>query len=123
MRVLVVDDEPGIRRQLTFLLEDEGFDVTAVESGSLALKAAEEASFDVVILDVRLPDIPGTRVFSTLVDRGAQSHVIIISGHAVQDDVRDARSAGAQFLSKPLDTQRLLELMGNWRPQKEGEQG
>ena len=119
MRVLVVDDEPGIRRQLTFLLEDEGYDVVAVDSGAAALKEAQESPFDVIILDVRLPDIPGTAVFAALSSRGSPAHAIIISGHAVQEEVSEARAAGARFLSKPLDVQRLLDLIAHWRPQPE----
>src|SRR5947209_8253191 len=55
--VLVVEDDHGLRRQLTYLLEDEGYTVEAVGTGSDALAISAERRFDIVILDVRLPDI------------------------------------------------------------------
>lgn len=110
-RVLVVDDDDGVRRQLTYLLEDEGYEVEAAASGSAALATAAEADFDVVILDVRLPDVSGIEVFEAFRRRSDSMKAIIVSGFLVDEEIAAAEGRGAHFLAKPVDSDRLLSLL------------
>src|SRR5258708_1037802 len=109
--VLVVDDDDGIRRQLSYLLEDEGYHVEVVATGLAALSAAQESSFDVVILDVRLPDVSGIEVFEAFRRRSDSIKTIIVSGFLVDEEIAAAEHRGAHFLAKPVDSTRLLSLL------------
>jgi DNA-binding response OmpR family regulator len=109
--VLVVDDDDGVRRQLTYLLEDEGYHVRAASTGYAALSAASDASCDVVILDVRLPDLSGLEVFEAFRRRSEAVKTIIVSGFLVDDQIADVQTRGAHFLAKPLDGGELLSLL------------
>lgn len=110
-RVLVVDDDDGVRRQLSYLLEDEGYDVKVAATGSAALMVAQEHAFDVVILDVRLPDLSGIEVFEAFQSRSTSVKTIIVSGYLVDEEIAAAESRGAHFLAKPVDSDRLLKLL------------
>ena len=110
-RVLVVDDDDGVRRQLSYLLEDEGYEVQVAATGSAALSVLEAHAFDVVILDVRLPDLSGLEVFDTFRDRSRSVKTIIVSGYLVDEEIAAAEGRGAHFLAKPVDSDRLLKLL------------
>lgn len=110
-RVLVVDDDEGVRRQLCYLLEDEGYDVEVAASGAAALAVAAASSFDVVILDVRLPDVSGIEVFEAFRRRSEMVKTIIVSGFLVDEEIAAAEGRGAHFLAKPVDSDRLLRLL------------
>lgn len=110
-RVLVVDDDEGVRRQLCYLLEDEGYEVEAAATGQAALDVSAASSFDVVILDVRLPDVSGIEVFEAFRRRSEVVKTIIVSGFLVDEEIAAAEGRGAHFLAKPVDANRLLTLL------------
>ena len=110
-RVLVVDDDEGVRRQLSYLLEDEGYAVEVVATGAAALAAARASSFDIVILDVRLPDVSGIEVFESFRKSSGSIKTIIVSGFLVDEEIAAAEGRGAHFLAKPVDAGRLLKLL------------
>ena len=110
-RVLVVDDDEGVRRQLSYLLEDEGYAVEVVATGEAALAAARASSFDIVILDVRLPDVSGIEVFESFRKSSGSIKTIIVSGFLVDEEIAAAEGRGAHFLAKPVDAGRLLKLL------------
>ena len=64
--ILIVDDDTGIRIMLSSVLNDGGYLVEAVENGKKALKACEESSFDVALIDIELPDMEGTELLNKL---------------------------------------------------------
>jgi CheY-like chemotaxis protein len=110
-RVLVVDDDEGVARQLCYLLEDEGYEVEVAKTGRAALAAANEGSFDVAILDVRLPDLSGIEVFEAFRLRASSVKTIIVSGFLVDEEIARAETRGAHFLAKPVDAVALLDLL------------
>ena len=73
IRVLIVDDEVGIRTSLSGVLEDEGYEASAVESGEACLEALAERQFDVVLLDIWLPGIDGLEVLERMKSGGRSS--------------------------------------------------
>src|SRR5437762_5718497 len=81
-RILIVDDEPGIRQSLKGVFEDEGFQTEAVSSGEECLKKLEQAAYDLVLLDIWLPGIDGIETLRRLREKSSKTHVIMISGHA-----------------------------------------
>jgi two-component system nitrogen regulation response regulator NtrX len=112
MRILVCDDEPGIRRTLSQILADEGYEVEAVGLGQEALARAlvgDAASLDAVFLDVWLPDIDGLTVLDRVRAGGSDLPVVMISGHGTVETAVQAVKRGADdFLEKPLSLERVL---------------
>jgi two-component system nitrogen regulation response regulator NtrX len=108
-RVLVIDDEKAIRETLSEILSDEGYAVTAVESGEEGLRRFLDESFDLVFLDVWLRDRDGLSVLEAAAGRLADAPVVMISGHAsVETAVRAVRLGAYDFLEKPLSLDRVV---------------
>jgi two-component system OmpR family response regulator len=103
-RLLVVDDEEGIRSMLTMALEFLGYSVTSTATGRQALEAVSRQSPDLVLLDVNLPDISGFDVCRTLRERGVGVPVLFLTGLGrVDDRVRGLDLGGDDFLTKPFE--------------------
>lgn len=113
-RILIVDDEAGIRQTLRGILEDEGHSVTAAADAvsGQALMASDE--FDLVLLDVWLPDRDGLEILEELREGDFQTPVIVISGHGNIDTAVKAMRIGAHdFLEKPLTLNRVVVSVEN----------
>jgi two-component system nitrogen regulation response regulator NtrX len=111
-RILIVDDEEGIRSTLSSILEDEGYRVTAVGTAAEASRLGAEA-FDAVLLDLWLPDRDGMELLGELRD-GGFGPVIVISGHGTVDTaVRATRLGAYDFLEKPLSLSRVVVTVQN----------
>jgi len=108
VRVLVVDDEPAIRRYLTVLLSAHGYTVFEAGSGQTALSAVLADRPDVVILDLGLPDLDGIEV-TRLLREWTRMPIIILSVRGQEADKIAALDAGADdYLTKPFGTGELL---------------
>ncbi len=111
-RVLICDDEPGIRTTLRQILEDEGYEVDTVGGGLDVLSRVLEGSGprpDALLLDVWLPDLDGLEVLSRLRAATVGLPVIMISGHGnVETAVTAVRNGADDFLQKPLSLERVL---------------
>jgi CheY-like chemotaxis protein len=84
-RVLVVDDEPVMRELLTLMLEPQGFQVDVAENGEQALRAMEATSFDLVLLDLRMPRMSGWEVIQRLKAQAAPPPVVAMSGMGTEE--------------------------------------
>ncbi len=108
-RVLVVDDERGVREALRQILEYEGIEVQTVDSGDAALKAYPEFHPHLVFLDVKMAGLDGLETLARLRELDAGAHIVMISGHGTIQTAVEATQLGAyDFLEKPLDTDRIL---------------
>jgi two-component system nitrogen regulation response regulator NtrX len=108
-RVLVVDDEAAIREAIRTTLEYEGYEVDEARSGREALEAIGRESWDVVLLDIKMPAMDGLEVLESLASRAVRVAVIMVSGHAdIQTAVEATRLGAYDFLEKPLNRDRLL---------------
>jgi two-component system, NtrC family, nitrogen regulation response regulator NtrX len=113
-RILVVDDEQGIRDTLRQILEDEGYSVDEAESGELALTFAEARDYDVILLDVWLPEMDGIQVLERLGGTGFTGEVLIISGHgSIETAVKATKLGAFDFIEKPLSLERVLLTVSN----------
>ena len=102
-RVLVVDDEPGIRTALVRGLGAEGMEVEAVGDGHSALAAAVTGGFDVIVLDIILPGLSGYRVLERLRAAGVDTPVLLLSAKDGEFDQADGLDLGADgYLVKPF---------------------
>ncbi len=115
-RILVVDDEPGIRETLTGVLEDEGYEVESTESGEQCLDLLATRTFPVVLLDVWLPGIDGLETLERLGDLDASRKpvVVVISGHGnIASAVRATKLGAYDFLEKPLSIEKVILAVRN----------
>ncbi len=113
-RVLVVDDEKGIREALTQVLEYEEIDVQACAAGSEALQRYPEFRPHLVFLDVKMQGMDGLETLRKLRELDPHAQVVMISGHGTIQTAVEATQLGAyDFLEKPLDTDRILLTLRN----------
>lgn len=112
--VLIVDDEPDIRVLVRLALERAGYTVTEAASGTEALGMLQEHELDVVLLDVRMPDLSGWDVLEQLGERtpGAGPRFIMLSAHVDAAARAQAAAAGAEYMSKPFLPQQLVAAIG-----------
>lgn len=107
--ILVADDEAGIRESLTIILEDEGYDCTAVEDGDAAIEAIDESSFDIIISDLKMPKTDGLGVLEHALQKSSETLTIIITAHAtVETAIQALRKGAADYILKPLDFDEVL---------------
>ncbi|MFB3915357.1 MAG: sigma-54-dependent transcriptional regulator [Terriglobales bacterium] len=107
-KILIVDDEKLVRWSLRQKCQEWGYQVVEAESGSAALRLAHNESPDLVLLDVRLPDIGGLEVLRQLKENGDARAVIMITADPQLDDVKSALKLGAyDFVGKPLNFDEL----------------
>ncbi len=112
-KILVVDDESSIRRTLKEILEFEKHDVDTASNGVEALVMAKEISYDVILLDIKMPEMDGIEVLDNLM-KYSNVPVIMISGHGTIDTAVEAIKKGAyDFIVKPPDLNRLLIAVRN----------
>jgi two-component system, NtrC family, response regulator AtoC len=108
-RVLIVDDEPGIRRVLSLFLSGHGHAVVEAASGEEAIELSSRTGFDAVLLDLSLGGMTGLETLKQLRDRDAALACIVITAHGNIRNAVDAIRAGAvDFLTKPFDNDQLL---------------
>jgi two-component system nitrogen regulation response regulator NtrX len=113
-RLLVIDDEKGIRAALAQLLEYEGYDVRAASSGAEGLTIYEQWKPQLVFLDVKMAGMDGLETLKRLRERDPAAVVVMISGHATIQNAVEATQLGAyDILEKPLDTDRILVTLRN----------
>lgn len=106
----LVDDEESIRKAASFALKTAGYDVIAYTSGVEFLRTAKSAEVGCVILDVRMPEMDGLQVQTTMAARGINMPVIVLTGHGDVSVAVQAMKGGAiDFLEKPFEKAALLE--------------
>jgi DNA-binding NtrC family response regulator len=107
--VLIIDDEAEIRESLQTLLELEGYDVDAAATGEEGIAKLEERPFDLVLLDLALPDRNGIELLPEIRAHDFQIAIIMITAYGtVEDAVRAMQAGAANFLQKPWDNEKLL---------------
>jgi len=104
MRVLLVEDDPSVSRSVAFLLRSNGLVVDQVESGEEALELARHYDYDIVVLDLMLPDVEGYDVVRRMRASRIDTPVLVISGQGrIQAKIKSFGVGADDFLSKPFD--------------------
>ena len=112
--ILVVDDELNILDVVGEILEDEGYLVTKASNATEAREAKSKKKFDLILLDIWMPDIDGISLLNEWASQGNLVPVIMMSGHATIDTAMEATRLGAiNFIEKPLSISRLLKVIDN----------
>ena len=112
LHLLFVDDEPALRSLMAERLGERGFEVIEADSGEKAIQLLEQFAFDVVITDLRMPGIDGTRVIETALERYPSIVGIVITGYGTMKDAVDAIKRGASdFIAKPFQFDELMHVL------------
>ena len=118
-KLLIIDDERGIRNTLREILTDEGHEVEVAENGKQGLEMAQAKTFDLIYSDIKMPEMDGLEVLKALKNSekdengdatlNGETPIVMISGHGDVETAVQALKAGAyDFLLKPLDLNRIL---------------
>lgn len=111
-RILVVEDDPGLRFTMTDNLEEAGFSVTAADDGAEAIRMLESETFDVVVTDIRLPGKDGLEVLGEAKKKSPSPSVIIVTSYGSIESAVAAMKLGAEdYLTKPFSMEELLLLL------------
>jgi two-component system nitrogen regulation response regulator NtrX len=118
-KVLIIDDEEGIRSSLKMLFEYEGYEVVLAANGEAGLKIADREDPDLVLLDIKMPQMDGMEVLKRLKAQEPSPPVVILSGHGTVQTAVEATKLGAfDFIEKPPETERILLVARNALSQK-----
>ncbi len=113
-RILIVDDEPGVRSALGGVLRDEGYEVETVARGEDCLDRATRQPPDVILLDVWLPGMDGLVALGKLRERQLDAEVVLISGHGnIESAVRAIKMGAFDFVEKPLSLEKTVLVVRN----------
>lgn len=110
-RILVVEDNPDNMKLVTWILEDEGYDVTPAYSGEDCLTLASDQEFDLVLMDISLPGIDGKEATQRLRQTEAYRNkpIIALTAHAIKGEDEEILQSGVtELITKPLDEEKLL---------------
>ncbi len=119
-KILVIDDQKSIRNTLKDILEYESHEVLLAENGEEGVELFDKNKFDLVLCDIKMPNMDGMEVLDVIVEKNADIPVIMISGHGNIDTAVEAIKKGAyDFIEKPLDLNRLLVTVKNAQERKD----
>lgn len=108
-RILLVDDEPGLRRTLSDRLRKEGYAVDTAANGAVALELARKSHYDVVILDLNLPAKDGVHVCQELRRDGQHVAVLMLTARdSIADKITGLKSGADDYMTKPFESAELL---------------
>jgi len=118
--ILVVDDQFGDRETLKEMLENKGYRVATAKDGVEAIEMVKERHYDIIFLDVKLPDMNGVQVFEQVKQIDPQAAVIMMTGYSMEDLVRKAINEGIYTcIHKPFDMEKVIGLVEQiWKQKK-----
>ncbi len=107
-KILVIDDDRSIRETLDMYLSEEGYDIITASTGTDGLAKYVEATPDVVILDIRLPDVDGFRILEDLKEEDENLKIIMITAfHDMESTIRAMKKGAFDYIHKPIDVNEL----------------
>lgn len=111
-RILVVDDDEGIKNSLAAILKNEGYIVDVAKNGSEAIKKSEAVLYNVALIDIRLPDMEGIELLTRMRDAVPKVRKIIITGYpSIQNAIKAVNKKADAYILKPMDLENLLEII------------
>ncbi len=113
-KILVIDDEKSIRTTLQEILQYENYEVDLASSGPEGLEMFAKKKYDIVLCDIKMPEMDGLEVLEKIFETASDTQVIMISGHGnVENAVQAIKHGAYDFIQKPLDLNRLLITIRN----------
>jgi DNA-binding NtrC family response regulator len=114
VRMLIVDDEPNMRKVLADVFADEGMSVDVTADGLTAVSLINQNSYDVAIVDLKLPDISGIDVIKEIRRRNLSTIILMITAYSTVDTAIEAMKLGAyDYVTKPFKVERLKEIIND----------
>ena len=109
-RILIIDDDENIRKVLTTILEDEGYDVESVDTAKKAIERTRRKFYNLALIDIRLPDMEGIELLTKMKNATPKIRKIIITGYPTLQNAVEAVNRGADaYIMKPFDMEKVLE--------------
>lgn len=110
--ILVVDDNESILETLSAILEEKGYRTDTAKNGKEAIEKAKTNFYNVALLDIKLPDIKGTKLLTKIEETTPRMVKIMITGYAALENAVEALNLGADaYIMKPVDPENLLKIM------------
>jgi len=110
--ILIVDDDKAVLKSFKDILESEGYIVDTAETGQEALEKTEARFYNLVLLDIKLPDIEGTELIAEMREYTPRMMKAMITGHATLDNAVEALNLGADaYIMKPVKPEELLRVV------------
>ncbi len=110
LKILIADDEEGLRLSMAGIMEFEGHDVVTANDGREAIEQVRKGSFDIAFLDIRMPGINGVDTFREVKKLSPETVVVMMTGYAVNELIREALQEGAYAcVNKPFDMERIID--------------
>jgi DNA-binding NtrC family response regulator len=108
-RILIVDDDESIRKTLSMILEEEGYTVDTASNGKEAIKKSQAKLYNLALIDIRLPDMEGTRLLTKIGNTTPKMRRIIITGYpSLQNAVEALNKDADAYIMKPFDIEKAL---------------
>ncbi len=107
--ILVIDDEEGIRRLLTTILTEKGYNVDTAATGEEAIRKTSEKIYNLVLIDIILPDLCGLELLTQIKETRPRTRKVIMTGNPSLQNAVEALNKGADaYVMKPLDVEKML---------------
>jgi DNA-binding NtrC family response regulator len=121
--ILLVDDDEGILETMSAILEEKGYHIDTANNGKDAIEKTKKNFYNVALLDIKLPDIEGTKLLTELRETTPKMIKIMITGYAALENAVEALNKGADsYIMKPVDIENLLAIINEkLKAQKETE--
>ena len=111
-KILIVDDQMGIRMLLSEVLKSEGYTVLEASNGVAALEVANQEQPDLILLDMKLPGMDGLQILKSLQSNGISASVIMMTAYGELELINEAKALGAKsHFTKPFDIDDLISLV------------
>ncbi len=121
-RILIVDDDDTIRSTMKAILEDEGYEVDLAASGKEGVQKSKEKSYNIALLDIRLPDMEGVELLKLMKPAVPRTRKIMVTGYPSTQNAIEALNKNADaYLIKPVDIEKLLNTIKEQLKQQEEE--
>ena len=110
--ILIVDDNEGIRETLSSILEEKGYDTDTAKNGAEAIEKSKTRFYNIALLDIKLPDVEGTKLLTEMQETSPKMIKIMITGYASLQNAVEALNLGANaYIMKPLNPENLLNVI------------
>jgi len=120
-RILVIDDDENVRKILSAVLVREGYSVDTAKNGEEAIEKSKRNFYNMALIDIRLPDMEGTKLLTTMKETVPKMVKLIMTGYPTLDNAVESVNRSADgYLIKPINIDRLLEtIKAHLRKQQE----
>lgn len=112
-RILIVDDDESIRKTITSILEEKGYAVDTAKNGREAIEKSKAEFYNLALVDIRLPDMEGTKLLTAMRETTPRMIKIIVTGYPSLQNAIEAVNRGADaYVLKPFNVEKTLKLIG-----------